>query len=429
MTGKQLGYVYILKAENSSPLKIGYTNQSIDRRLQELNTTAIIDRLKPIYYIGVEDAYAVEQLTHRNLTSFRIDLRREFFSCAVQTAISEIEDSAKALGLKILSKWVNADSVSNIKEDNLLFPEFWNQETRRNLLKAINNIERESESYLLNAKLLTKSAPEKLELKDTENIIDWMRKASGFLGEFIHFFYRSGKLDEINLLLQHYHIQKAKEEASFILDRLFKSCRENPIYKEFESTNLRTIKYIKDNALCFIDVNKYNAFMEVFKTNSKIMDSELTLITTQLLEIKEAIKHRPTPSITREHFQKNIATISEAIKTAKNYFINTTPRELRDELWDTEEDVFLSTLFDELEDVDLPTSLKEHVILLFPVMNNINNHNYLDSFLKNHFTDLFIEKFGRSYANSVVSSLNDLRLFHDSCYAEFFKAETIWLTS
>lgn len=76
------GYVYLLTNEAMPGLvKIGYTNGTVEKRMDQLFTTGVPQRFDCFFAVKVEDAKSVENKIHHALDSFR-QPDREFFRIA-----------------------------------------------------------------------------------------------------------------------------------------------------------------------------------------------------------------------------------------------------------------------------------------------------------------------------------------------------------
>ena len=85
------GYIYILSNPAfNNLLKIGFTNETIEERMKQLNTTGV-----PLPFILeaaflVQDAITTEQHIHTALAEFRLESNREFFKIQTSEAPSII---------------------------------------------------------------------------------------------------------------------------------------------------------------------------------------------------------------------------------------------------------------------------------------------------------------------------------------------------
>jgi len=91
------GAVYLL-SNPSMPglLKIGMTTRSVDRRVREINAaTGVPTPYRVEAVVEALNAAAVEAATHRMLSRYRVNDRREFFRTDLNTALGAVRRAAR----------------------------------------------------------------------------------------------------------------------------------------------------------------------------------------------------------------------------------------------------------------------------------------------------------------------------------------------
>ena len=85
------GIIYILtNSAFCGIVKIGYTTNTVQQRLREINTgTGIVEPFKVYAAFPVEDARKIESLIHQKLKDYRLKSRKEFFED--QNIVSQVQ--------------------------------------------------------------------------------------------------------------------------------------------------------------------------------------------------------------------------------------------------------------------------------------------------------------------------------------------------
>jgi hypothetical protein len=91
------GFVYVMS--NSSfavgRIKIGKSDRDPEEfRNSELYSTGVPEPFRVEYYVFVKDHHELERKIHRHFVAQRPNKNREFFTCSIMDAISEIRDAA-----------------------------------------------------------------------------------------------------------------------------------------------------------------------------------------------------------------------------------------------------------------------------------------------------------------------------------------------
>ena len=94
------GWVYVLSNPTFPELvKVGYTDKPVERRIDELNDTAIPTPFTKEYEALVNGANEVEKKAHSLLSEYKY--KKEFFKCTPQVAVNAIKRAADGLGKEI----------------------------------------------------------------------------------------------------------------------------------------------------------------------------------------------------------------------------------------------------------------------------------------------------------------------------------------
>lgn len=98
-------------------VKVGYTNRSMESRLQQLNTTGTPEPFQVSALFYVQSPSTCEQEVHSDLQKYRDNPKREFFSADVPTLIKE--------SFETLSKYMSTPSFSpkEVKPDKEFTPD------------------------------------------------------------------------------------------------------------------------------------------------------------------------------------------------------------------------------------------------------------------------------------------------------------------
>ena len=99
--GPNPGWLYIMRSGSHriDVYKIGKTRRSADVRAKELSgATGVPTYLEVLFRWEVGDIDVVEKEVHRRLWRYRVNRRREFFNCPLQTIIDAIVSIVKELG-------------------------------------------------------------------------------------------------------------------------------------------------------------------------------------------------------------------------------------------------------------------------------------------------------------------------------------------
>lgn len=97
------GWVYVL-SNPSMPgvVKIGYTERSVDARMEDLNSTEVPTPFEKKYEALCLNAKRVESKAHSMMNSVRVSEKREFFECTAAYAVEKIRKAADEIGEKII---------------------------------------------------------------------------------------------------------------------------------------------------------------------------------------------------------------------------------------------------------------------------------------------------------------------------------------
>ena len=102
------GWIYF--ASNDSLyglLKIGFTERDPKLRISELSNTSVPTEFQLIYSAMIERADEVEQLLHKELEKFRVNMSREFFNCDHKQAQNYLLKILTDKNISILYEEVN----------------------------------------------------------------------------------------------------------------------------------------------------------------------------------------------------------------------------------------------------------------------------------------------------------------------------------
>ncbi|CAL5979541.1 GIY-YIG_nuclease family protein [Hexamita inflata] len=84
-TKQNKGFVYCFSNPCLQNIyKIGYTQKSIEERLDHLYNTSIPMPYKCEFYLETDYAFEIEQQIHQQLSQYRINSDREFFKCDIE---------------------------------------------------------------------------------------------------------------------------------------------------------------------------------------------------------------------------------------------------------------------------------------------------------------------------------------------------------
>ena len=87
------GFVYVMSNPSFSDgqIKVGKSSKDPrEERADELYTTGVPQPFKVEYIAFAEDYDNIEKRVHSELSSFRTNKSREFFSCSIPASISKI---------------------------------------------------------------------------------------------------------------------------------------------------------------------------------------------------------------------------------------------------------------------------------------------------------------------------------------------------
>jgi len=91
------GYIYIVRqpAHPKNTFKIGLTTRNTRERNRELSNTSVIDEFYILKDFYTKDCILAEKLIHKELDSYRITSKREFFQCDTRIIIEVCEKIVK----------------------------------------------------------------------------------------------------------------------------------------------------------------------------------------------------------------------------------------------------------------------------------------------------------------------------------------------
>lgn len=91
------GYIYIVRqpAHPKNTFKIGLTTRNPNERNRELSNTSVIDEFYILKDFHTKDCFLAEKLIHKELDSYRITSKREFFQCDTKIIIEVCEKIVK----------------------------------------------------------------------------------------------------------------------------------------------------------------------------------------------------------------------------------------------------------------------------------------------------------------------------------------------
>lgn len=97
------GYLYLLsKRSDRSLLKIGQTQRSVLKRVEEINrATGVVDPFSPRNIWYVQDPATVERAVHELLKDYRVRVDREFFRISPSEASSKVTALLRSLGVEV----------------------------------------------------------------------------------------------------------------------------------------------------------------------------------------------------------------------------------------------------------------------------------------------------------------------------------------
>lgn len=85
-----IGYIYFLTNPSMPGLiKIGYSEQSVESRINQLSTTGVPTKFRLMAQFLVVDCIETESVIHKSLERKRINAQREFFACDLKEALDK----------------------------------------------------------------------------------------------------------------------------------------------------------------------------------------------------------------------------------------------------------------------------------------------------------------------------------------------------
>ena len=111
------GWVYVIVNPSTPLVKVGMTKKtSPDDRARDLDNTSVAGKHEVRYAALVKNALEVEKCSHENLKKYRLDKRREWFSCSIRNAAEEIRQVSKEKGLFVKEASRNLDQSASDAE-------------------------------------------------------------------------------------------------------------------------------------------------------------------------------------------------------------------------------------------------------------------------------------------------------------------------
>lgn len=99
---RESGYVYVMSNPSLDYLKVGYTENAVEKRAEDLSkSTSIPTPFDVERAVQTLNPKSVEQQAHRKLDECRVSDGREFFDCTVREATSAIEASRRELDERV----------------------------------------------------------------------------------------------------------------------------------------------------------------------------------------------------------------------------------------------------------------------------------------------------------------------------------------
>lgn len=115
------GHVYIL-ANSSMPglLKVGFTENSVQDRMAQLNTTGVPSPFELVHSVEVDDPHKVEANIHESLAHSRLDKGREFFRISRETAIAVVDEKSEPFATRLRAERVRRNAeLSRLRAERL----------------------------------------------------------------------------------------------------------------------------------------------------------------------------------------------------------------------------------------------------------------------------------------------------------------------
>lgn len=109
------GYIYIFSNTSFEYVKIGYSDRDPIIRLEELNTTGVPTPFVFEFSALVYKPKSVEKLIHRELSNYRLNPDREFFTLPVNRAVVKIKEIMQLNNISIMFE----ESRSNVSNSNV----------------------------------------------------------------------------------------------------------------------------------------------------------------------------------------------------------------------------------------------------------------------------------------------------------------------
>ena len=108
------GWVYVIVNPTTPLVKIGMTKKpKPDDRAKELDNTSVGGKHEVRYAALVKNAFEVESLAHKKLQDYRVEMRREWFSCTIRNAADVVFQIARENDLFIKNAFRNLDQTAS----------------------------------------------------------------------------------------------------------------------------------------------------------------------------------------------------------------------------------------------------------------------------------------------------------------------------
>ncbi len=285
MPGARIGYVYIMKSQHITGLKIGFTTKSIQEREVELNTTGVASPLKAIYYVLVENPFDVEQLAHRKLAQHRVSENREFFDCEEEKAKKYINDATIELKSKIYEIFSIKTTKDEINKNKYPVELNWPKTAWEIVHETIRSAENEVNRTILIYGALIKQYP-KFD-SDLPSLTNWLVNFMKLedAGRPFELTYTSVTGKKIraycNSMPEDEFLEKWEELRKYIIENLFRPLESNETYKLAGNT----MRFLKNEIKKYcIELKKNSAYKNLEKSINSI-DKEIFDATNELLTI------------------------------------------------------------------------------------------------------------------------------------------------